>query len=91
MIKEYKKYNWYIEHILPAVEAQLQKESKRIQNYSPETTGEFPMVNLMRYIMNEFDIVNENDESKFTFDVWLETLRWFTNKNNHPKMQSLVD
>jgi len=32
--------------------------------------------------MNEHDIVNEHDENKYTFNVWLQSLRWFkTNQN----------
>ena len=44
----------------------------------------FPILNLLRHISIKFDLINETDEDKFTFEVWREELQWF--KANYSKM-----
>lgn len=34
----------------------------------------FPILNLLRHISIKFDLINETDEDKFTFEVWREEL-----------------
>ena len=58
------------------------KEKENFENYLTDKSDQFPMLNLVKYLINEHDVLNEQDESKFTFNIWLQSLRWLKHNYN---------
>jgi len=40
------------------------------------------MLNLLKYISIHWDIINENDKHKFTFQTWHDMLHFFKDKSD---------
>ena len=79
-------FKWYIDHVSKIFLAQCHKESQnkdtqaKIGNFA-----KFPMLNYLIYIVRTHDIINETDEDKYTFSVWLDALLWL--KQNCDQMK----
>ena len=81
-------FKWYINVVTPYIKKQAVKEYER-KGFKNGDTDNYPIHCLLIKIVIKYNILNENDENKFNFDVWIASLNYYKEILDAGKCKSL--
>jgi hypothetical protein len=80
-------FKWYVEIISEMMKTQAAKEGNK-NGFARGKTDDFPISCMLQHIALKYNIINQQDEDKYTIEVFKSALSFFQEHKNKLKAMS---